>query len=171
MPFDRAHRGVSGPLSNSVGTPSWANRRWKYFGKHAQKPVFGKFPGQGLEVSGRGGSHSIELVEVYLDHYQTPLEHLPGRIAGGNTLGGSRVLHGQISLGGFSDRRVGGSGPRWCRWIGLAEFYLEHCLTQLEHFPGRIAGGNTLENMLKNRYLGNFRVKGWKHQVGVGLIR
>ena len=31
-PFDRPRRAVSGPLLNSVGTPPWANRRWKYLG-------------------------------------------------------------------------------------------------------------------------------------------
>jgi hypothetical protein len=67
IPFDRARRVVLETLSNSVGTPPWANRRWKYFGEDAKKPVFGVLGADGFRGSGRRGYHSIELVEEYLE--------------------------------------------------------------------------------------------------------
>ena len=33
VPFDKARRVLFETLSNSVGTRSWANRRWNYFGR------------------------------------------------------------------------------------------------------------------------------------------
>ena len=71
---------------------------------------------------------------------------------------------------GFLGQGLGGSGSRGYRWIELAEFYLEHYLTQLEHVPGRIAGGITLEQMLKNQYLRNFSAKGWETRVGDDVV-
>ena len=50
VPFDRARRVVLGTLANSVGTLLWTNRRWKYFGKLAEKPVFGNFRVKGWVV-------------------------------------------------------------------------------------------------------------------------
>ena len=52
---------------------------------HGDKPVFRDFSGLGFEGSGRRCYHWIELVESYLEHYLTQLEHIPGRILGGNT--------------------------------------------------------------------------------------
>jgi hypothetical protein len=86
VPLDRARSVVSGTLFNSVGTPPWANPRWRYFRKDAKNPVFGVFGADGLRGLGRRWFHSIELVEFYLEHCLTQLEHLPGRILGGDTL-------------------------------------------------------------------------------------
>jgi hypothetical protein len=103
VPLDRARRGVLGTLSNSVGTHPWANPRWKYLGNHAENPVFGVFGADGLRGSGRRGYGSIELVEEYLEHYLTQLEHIPGRILGGNT---SETMRKTQYLG-ISGLRVG----------------------------------------------------------------
>ena len=60
--------------------------------------------------------------------------------------------------------------------IELAELYLEHCLTQLEHVSERILGVNTLENMRKTQYLEflGFGLAGsgrrWYHPIELAVL-
>jgi hypothetical protein len=136
--LDRARREVLGTLSYSVGTPLWANRRWKYFGKDTKNQVFGVLGADGFRGSGRRGYHSIELAEEYFEHYLTQLEHLPERIRAGITRGTISVPWWKI---GICPIVAGGLGPEEIgerHSIELVEFYLEHCLTRLEHHHGRI---------------------------------
>ena len=111
IPFKKVHQATLGRLSNSVKTHPWANPGWNYFGKHAEKPVFGYFRTDGFGGSGRGGCHSLELVEFYLEHYVTQLEHLSRRIRAGITSGTISVPWGQTSIRWFSSGWVGRFGP------------------------------------------------------------
>ena len=119
VPLDRARRAVSGTLSNSVENRPCTNPRWKYFGKYEENPVFGVSWADGLGGSGRGWYHSIELVEMYLDHYQTQLEHVPERILGGNTLESKQKPSIWVFLGRWVARLGSPRVPfdRACRFL------------------------------------------------------
>ena len=66
------------------------------------------------------------------------------------------------------------SPVRWYRWIDVVELYLVHCLIQLEHVRGRIAGGNTFRSTTaqgEKPFFEGFWPKGRDERVTEGTIR